>query len=78
MTMRNFIVATLGILLLPSATATADPKREVNLVASGAGVRTGVVIGKVRNTDVAPAIANLPGVGMPNLKGQVLRFILQP
>jgi predicted AlkP superfamily pyrophosphatase or phosphodiesterase len=46
-------------------------------VASGAGVRSGVMLDRVRLIDVAPTIARLLGVPAPTVEGRVLHEVLQ-
>jgi predicted AlkP superfamily pyrophosphatase or phosphodiesterase len=45
-------------------------------VISGAGVKTGAVIGDMKNLDVAPTMARLLGVPMPGVDGRVLDEVL--
>jgi predicted AlkP superfamily pyrophosphatase or phosphodiesterase len=52
------------------------PLMYANFVISGAGVRKGVLLDEVSNTDVAPTIAALLGIGMKDTDGRVLREIL--
>ncbi|HRQ88607.1 MAG TPA: ectonucleotide pyrophosphatase/phosphodiesterase [Bacteroidia bacterium] len=47
-----------------------------SFVASGAGIKPGVVLDRISNTDVAPTIAALLGVEMENVEGRVLTEIL--
>ena len=46
------------------------------LVLSGAGIRSGVSLGKVSNMDVAPTIARLLGLELPGAEGKVLEAAL--
>ena len=46
-------------------------------IASGYGIRRGVRLDEIPNLDVAPTLANLLGVKLPKIQGQVLRQILQ-
>lgn len=48
------------------------------LVISGAGIASGVNLGKVSSLDVAPTMAHLLGVELPDPDGRVLRQALQP
>ncbi len=48
------------------------------LVISGYGVRHGVRLGRVSNTDVAPTMARLLGLELKDVQGRVLTEILQP
>jgi predicted AlkP superfamily pyrophosphatase or phosphodiesterase len=45
-------------------------------VAWGAGIRPGSKLGTINNTDVAPTMAALLGLKMPNPDGEVLESIL--
>jgi predicted AlkP superfamily pyrophosphatase or phosphodiesterase len=45
-------------------------------VVSGAGVKKGVVLDDIRNLDVAPTMARLLGVPMPDVDGRVLEEVL--
>lgn len=45
-------------------------------IASGAGIKPGVKLPRVRNLDVAPTIAKLLDVPLPNVDGKVLEEIL--
>lgn len=45
-------------------------------IASGAGIRKGVRLGRIRNVDVAPTIARLLDVPLPNVDGHPLNEIL--
>ena len=46
-------------------------------VASGAGIRSGVKLGRMRNIDVAPTIARLLGLTLPHPEGSALVSILK-
>ncbi len=48
-----------------------------NFVAAGAGIKPGVVLDKISNTDVSPTIAALLGVEMKDVEGRVLDEILE-
>ncbi|WP_438479739.1 alkaline phosphatase family protein [Oleiharenicola lentus] len=54
-----------------------QPKMYATFVASGAGIKAGVKLGKIRNVDVAPTIAALLGLEMKNVEGRVLHEILK-
>jgi hypothetical protein len=41
-------------------------------VACGAGVKSGVQLGEIDNRSVAPTVARLLGIEMPNVEGKVL------
>ena len=55
-----------------------DPKMYPALVLSGRGIRKGARIGHVRNVDIAPTIARLLGLDLPDVEGQPLEAALQP
>jgi predicted AlkP superfamily pyrophosphatase or phosphodiesterase len=57
---------------LPSRASMAT-----GFIASGAGVRTGVVLDRIRLVDVAPTAARLLGVTPPAVEGRVLDEILR-
>lgn len=54
----------------------SNPKVDAVFVASGAGIRKGAHPARVRNLDVAPTIARLLGVSLPDADGQPLTEIL--
>ena len=56
----------------------ADPELDGIFIASGAGIKKGVHLKRVRNLDVAPTIARLLGLEMKNVEGRVLEEILVP
>ncbi len=49
-----------------------DPRLHGIFIASGAGVRPGVKLDLVSNTDVAPTVARLLGLTLENTEGKVL------
>ena len=49
-----------------------DPRMLASLVLSGAGIVQGRDLGRVRNVDVAPTIARLLGLKLPDATGRVL------
>ncbi len=53
-----------------------DPDLDGIFIASGAGIRKGVVLDRVRNLDVAPTLAKLMGLEFPEVDGRVLEEIL--
>ena len=55
----------------------SDPDMDAIFIASGYGIRRGVTLDEIPNLDVAPTLANLLGVKLPKIQGQVLRQILQ-
>jgi predicted AlkP superfamily pyrophosphatase or phosphodiesterase len=55
-----------------------DPELDAIFIASGAGIRSGEVLERVRNIDVAPTIAELLGLKMPErIQGRVMREVLK-
>jgi hypothetical protein len=46
------------------------------MVVSGAGVKKGVKLGRIRNLDIAPTIAHLLGLSMPGVEGKPLTSAL--
>jgi len=55
----------------------SDPQLDGTFIAWGYGVKPGTRVPRIRNLDVAPTIAELLGVKLPNVEGQVLREILK-
>ncbi|MBE7537820.1 MAG: alkaline phosphatase family protein [Opitutaceae bacterium] len=55
-----------------------DPEMDGIFVASGGGIREEVVLDRVSNMDVAPTIAHLLDVPLPNVEGRVIDEILKP
>ena len=53
-----------------------DPELDGIFLASGYGIKPGVKLERVTNLDVAPTIAELLGVPLPNVEGRVLTEIL--
>ncbi len=53
------------------------PQMGANFVASGAGIKEGVVLEAISATDVAPTIAAVLGLEMKNTEGRVLKEILE-
>jgi predicted AlkP superfamily pyrophosphatase or phosphodiesterase len=49
-----------------------DPDLDAIFIASGYGVKAGANLGEVRSVDVAPTIARLLGLSLPNMKGKAL------
>ncbi len=58
--------------------ANSDPELDGIFLASGYGIKPGVKLERVTNLDVAPTIAELLGVPLPNVEGRVLKEILAP
>lgn len=56
--------------------SSADPELDGIFVAAGAGIKAGVKLDRIRNLDVAPTIAHLLGVPLPDVEGRVLETIL--
>jgi predicted AlkP superfamily pyrophosphatase or phosphodiesterase len=52
------------------------PDLHATFVAWGAGIKPGVRLGEISNTDVAPTIAKLLGFSIPNAEGKVLKEAL--
>ena len=55
----------------------ADTELDGIFIASGAGIKKGVKLDRVRNLDVAPTIARILGLELPNVDGRVLEEILE-
>lgn len=53
-----------------------DPELDGIFIASGEGIRKGVVLERMTNLDVAPTMARLLGVELPEVEGRVLEEIL--
>ena len=56
--------------------SSSDPELDGIFIASGAGIKKGVKLDRMRNLDVAPTIARLLDVPLPNVDGKVLDPIL--
>ena len=54
----------------------ADPELDGIFIAQGAGIRPGIKIDRMRNRDVAPTIARLLDLPLPDVEGRVLEEIL--
>jgi hypothetical protein len=50
----------------------SEPDLDGIFIASGYGVKPGATLDAVRSIDIAPTIAKLLGVSLPNVKGKVL------
>ena len=57
--------------------SSKDPELDGIFIASGAGIKKGVKLDRVHNIDVAPTIARLLDVPLPNVDGRVLEEILK-
>ncbi|MBL9201673.1 MAG: hypothetical protein JNL39_14275, partial [Opitutaceae bacterium] len=55
---------------------SADPELDGIFLASGAGIKKGVKVARVRNLDVAPTIARLLDVPLPSADGKAIEEIL--
>ena len=55
---------------------STDPDLQALFIASGRGIKPGVVLDSVNNVDVAPTAATLLGLQIPNPDGKVLTDIL--
>ncbi len=53
------------------------PLMGASFVASGTGIKAGVVLEKISNTDVAPTMAAVLGLEMEDVEGRVLEEILE-
>jgi hypothetical protein len=56
--------------------SNSDPELDGVFFASGYGIRPGIKLDRIRNLDVAPTIAELLGVPLPDVDGRVLTEIL--
>ena len=56
----------------------SEPDLEGIFIASGAGIKAGAPLGRIRNLDLAPTIARLLGLPLPDAEGRVLEEILVP
>jgi predicted AlkP superfamily pyrophosphatase or phosphodiesterase len=52
------------------------PDLHATFVAWGVGIKRGVQLGEISNTDVAPTIATLLGFSIPNVEGTALKKAL--
>lgn len=55
----------------------SEPDLEGIFIASGAGIKPGAKLGRIRNLDIAPTIARLLGLPLPDAEGRVLEEILR-
>jgi predicted AlkP superfamily pyrophosphatase or phosphodiesterase len=53
-----------------------DPEIDGIFIASGAGIKPGVILPRVRNLDVAPTAARLLGLDLPGAEGKAIEEIL--
>ena len=56
----------------------SDSELDGFLVAAGRGIRAGAHLPRIRNLDVAPTLAALLGVPLPDVEGRVLVEFLGP
>jgi hypothetical protein len=54
----------------------SDPELQALFIASGRGIKRGVKVDSVSNLDLAPTIARLLNLQMPDVRGKVLTEIL--
>lgn len=54
-----------------------DPYMQAIFIASGRGIRKGVALADISNLDVAPTVARLLGVALPDTEGKPLAGILE-
>jgi predicted AlkP superfamily pyrophosphatase or phosphodiesterase len=54
----------------------SDPELEGIFIASGYGIKPGAKLGRMSNLDIAPTLAELLGVKLPETEGRVLKEIL--
>jgi predicted AlkP superfamily pyrophosphatase or phosphodiesterase len=54
----------------------SDPELQALFIASGRGIKRGVTVDSVSNLDLAPTIARLLNLEMPDVKGKILSEIL--
>ena len=57
--------------------AASDPELDGVFIASGHGIKAGVRLPRVANLNVAPTLAQLLGVSLPDAEGRVLKEILE-
>lgn len=55
----------------------SDPELDGVMIAWGYGIRPGAHLDRVSNTDIAPTLAELLGVSLPNTDGHALKEILK-
>lgn len=71
----DFVVAQDGSVGVHGYLST-EPQIRATFVASGAGVKRGLKLGTVDNSDVAPTVARILGVPFPQATGRVLEDML--
>jgi predicted AlkP superfamily pyrophosphatase or phosphodiesterase len=57
--------------------AASDPELDGVFLIAGYGIKAGVRLERVANLDVAPTLAELLGVALPDVEGRVLREVLE-
>jgi predicted AlkP superfamily pyrophosphatase or phosphodiesterase len=57
--------------------AASDPELDGVFLIAGYGIKAGVRLERVANLDVAPTLAGLLGVSLPDVEGRVLREVLE-
>jgi predicted AlkP superfamily pyrophosphatase or phosphodiesterase len=55
---------------------SSDPELDAIFIISGRGIKKGVVMERMDNVDVAPTVARLLGITLPNPDGRVLEEVL--
>ena len=55
----------------------SDPEMDGVFIAWGYGIKPGATLGRISNRDVAPTIAELLGLPLPNVEGRALTEILE-
>jgi predicted AlkP superfamily pyrophosphatase or phosphodiesterase len=55
---------------------SSDPELDAIFIISGHGIKKGVVMERMHNVDVAPTVARLMGITLPNPDGRVLEEVL--
>ena len=56
---------------------SSDPELDGIFIAAGPGIRAGIEMERVSNLDVAPTIARILGLSLPEVDGRVLEEILE-
>src|SRR5690606_19174568 len=55
----------------------SDPLMDASFIASGAGVKAGVTLGRIGNIDIAPTVAKLLGIEMKDVDGRALDEVVE-
>ncbi len=53
-----------------------NPKMNAIFIAAGAGIKPGVELGEIDNLDVAPTVAHLLGISLPDTDGKIIAAAL--